>query len=164
MLNYGELITETASELEGLEKEYRNSVQGTRITFLKLLKTGEVRSVRRASEAVNYSLRQCQRWLDSYRKEGIDALVKPLPKSPGRPEQMTAEAWTLLTEKMLKGEVKKYRQVRDILAEEGISYTTDSGIHRLFKRHQIKAKTGRPRNEKTDSEEQEAFKKTSLKN
>jgi len=105
MLNYKELIRETASELEALEKKYRNSVQGTRITFLRLLKTGEVRSVRKASEAVNYSLRQCQRWLASYREEGIDSLVKPIPKSPGRPEQMTAEAWVLLTEKMVKGEI-----------------------------------------------------------
>jgi len=48
------------------------------------------------------------------------------------------------------------------LAEEGINYTTDSGIHRLFKRHQIKAKTGRPQNEETAIEVQEDFKKTSL--
>lgn len=164
MLNYKELIRETVSELEGLEKKHRNSVQGTRITFLRLLKTGEVRSVKKASEAVKYSLRQCQRWLESYREEGIDSLVKPMPKSPGRPEQMTAEAWVLLTEKMLKGEIKKYKQVRDILAEEGINYTTNSGIHRLFKRHQIKAKTGRPQSEKTAIEVQENFKKNSLTN
>ncbi len=75
---------------------------------------------------------------------------------------MTRAAWEALNEAMQQGEIGTYEQARTLLAERGVVYRNPSSIHRLFKRHKIKAKAGRYRHEKADLEEQEAFKKTSL--
>ena len=65
-------------------------------------------------------------------------------------ERMTAAAWTALNKALVAGEVATYAQARKLLAEHGVSYKDDSSVLKLFKRHQIKAKTGRPRHEKTE--------------
>src|ERR687898_9873 len=43
----------------------------------------------------------------------------------------------------------------------GIQYAHPDGVGQLLRRHKIKLKTGRPRHEEADPEEQDAFKKTS---
>jgi transposase len=65
---------------------------------------------------------------------------------------------------MERGEIASYEQARKFLADQGVHYRNQSSIFRLFKRHRIKAKTGRPRHQKADPQEQEAFKKTSPAN
>ena len=75
-------------------------------------------------------------------------------------ERMNESAWTALNETLLAGEIATYAQARALVAEHGVVYKDDSSV-KLFKRHQIKAKTGRPCHEKTDEKQQAAFKKTS---
>jgi transposase len=96
-----------------------------------------------------------------YQLSGLPGLLAPLKAATGGvPERMTAEAWEALDKALANSEIGSYKQARHLLAQHGVVYKDDSSIHRLFKRHQIKAKTGRARHEKADVETQDAFKKT----
>ena len=161
--DYEKLIKESKARLRTLAKEHRNKLVGTRMRLLYLLKSGEAKTVSQAAQKIHYSRSQCHRWLKSYREEGLEALLKPEKKPPGLTERMTPAAWKSLTEALAKGEIASYKQARAFLAKEGIIYKDDSSILKLFQRHQIKSKPGRPQHEKADVEAREAFKKTSLK-
>ena len=159
--NYEELIKESEGELKVLEAKHRNSVVGTRLRLLRLLKTKEASSVEGAAQMIHYSRRHCQRWLGAYYERGITALLASANKPPGAPERMTLKAWDELEQALLRGEIATYAQARKLVAKYGVSYKDDSSVLKLFKRHKIRAKTGRPRHEKADAEVQAEFKKTS---
>lgn len=74
---------------------------------------------------------------------------------------MTQRAWQVLNEALSRDELASYGQARALLAKEGVVYKDESSILRLFKRHKIKAKTGRYRQRQATKEAQESFKKTS---
>ena len=160
--NYQRLIEKSIAELERLEKHHRNTVIGSRIRFLRLFKSGEASSVEAAAKLIHYSRGHCQRWLKSYQEKGILALLEPLKKPPGQSGWMTAEAWDVLNEALEKCEIGSYRQAKKLLAEHGVVYRDDTSILKLFRRHGIKAKLGRPVHERVDVEAQAAFKKTLL--
>lgn len=161
-LDYGKLIKESDEALRKLEKRHRYSHLMQRVRMLRLLKTGECRSLTEAAAALGYSRRQCQRWLDSYRAGGLAALLENRIAQRGRREWVDAEAWSSLQAALKRGEIATYKQARGLLAEHGVHYKDETGVLRLFRRHQIKLKTGRPRHEKADPEAQESFKKTLL--
>jgi transposase len=52
-------------------------------------------------------------------------------------------------------------QAHRFLRERGIRYAHPESVGGLLRRRKVKLKTGRPRHEKADAEEQEAFKKSS---
>lgn len=160
--NYEKLIEESEGELKALEAKHRNSVIGARLRMLRLLKTKEASSVEAAAQMIHYSRRHCQRWLGAYYERGIMALLASRNKPPGAPERMTSKAWNELEQALLRGEIATYSQARKLVAEYGVNYKDDSSVLKLFKRHKIKAKTGRPRHEKADEEGQTEFKKTLL--
>lgn len=160
--NYLTLITEPAKRFNELEGKHRNSVIATRMRMMRLLKEGKAQSMRQVAEMVHYSMRQCQRWFKSYQEKGLDALLEERKTSTGRPELMTEEAWEKLNEALGKGEIASYAQARELLAECNVIYSDDTGIGRLFKRYNIKAKVGRPQHEKADIAAQEELKKTLL--
>ena len=62
---------------------------------------------------------------------------------------------------MKKGEIATIRQADEFLKKRGIEYSHPDGVGQLLRRRKVKLKTGRPRHEKADKEEQEAFEKTS---
>jgi len=161
--NYQKLIKESAAELKELEKKHRNTVISSRIRFVRLLKSGKASSVEAAARIIHYSRGHCQRWLKSYQERGIVALLEPLKKPPGQSERMTPKAWEVLNDALDKGELGTYAQARELLAGVGVVYKDDTSILKLFKRHGIKAKTGRPVHEKADPDAQAAFKKTLLR-
>ena len=75
---------------------------------------------------------------------------------------VTPEAFEDLEEAMKKGEIATVRQAHEFLRERhGIEYSHPDGVGQLLRRRKVKLKMGRPRHEKADCEEQEAFKKTS---
>jgi transposase len=78
----------------------------------------------------------------------------------GRQEFVTEKAWEELEEVMKEGRIATYAQARDFLAERGVEYASADSVGGLFRRRKVKLKTGRPRHEKADTEEQEAFKKS----
>ena len=110
-----------------------------------------------------YISRHSQRWFKLYQEKGLSELLKPLkPATGGQAERMTKEAWEKLNAALLKGEIASYGQARLFLSEQGVIYKNDSSILKLFKRHGIKGKVGRPLHEKADLEAQKSFKKTSV--
>ena len=64
---------------------------------------------------------------------------------------------------MKKRKIATIGQTDEFLRERhSIVYAHPDGVGQLLRRHKIKLKTGRPRHEEADPEEQDAFKKTSL--
>jgi transposase len=160
-LNYLEIIRESEGELLALEKKHRASPYGQRFRMLRLLKSGRCGSMQQVADTLGFSLRQCQRWLDLYRRDGLDRLTSGQWVKRGGVERMTPAAWKALNEALAGDEISSYTQARALLAEHGVFYKDESSIFKLFKRHRIKAKTGRYQHQKADPEAQEAFKKTS---
>jgi len=158
---YPQVITEDPHELKRLEKRHRYTHLFQRVRMLRLLKSGECRNLGEASEALGYSWRQCQRWFASYRRGGLEELLKSRVDGRGRQELVTPEAFEDLQEAMKKGEIATISQAHLFLSERGIEYSHPDGVGQLLRRRKVKLKTGRPRHEKADPKEQEAFKKTS---
>jgi transposase len=125
-----------------------------------LLKSEQCSNLAEAARALGYSWRQCQRWFASYQRGGLDELLKSRVGERGRQELVTPEAFEDLKEAMKKGEIATIGQADEFLRERhGIEYAHPDGVGQLLRRHEVKLKTGRPRHEKADQQEQEAFKK-----
>jgi transposase len=159
---YPQVITEDLDDLKGLEKYHRYTHLFQRVRMLRLLKSEECKNLGEAAEALGYSWRQCQRWFASYREGGIEELLKSRVSERGRQELVTQEALDNLKESMKMGEIATISEADEFLRERhGIFYAHPDGVGQLLRRHKIKLKSGRPRHEQADPEEQEAFKKTS---
>jgi transposase len=160
-LDYPSLIRESEQELLALEKRHRYTHLVQRLKMLRRLKSGRCTNMGQVAKELDYSLRQCQRWFNSYRWGGLAELLDNNIAKRGRREWENADAWQALQKALGAGEIASYKQAQELLAEHGVVYKDETGVLRLFKRHQIKAKTGRYRHEKTDKEVQADFKKTS---
>ncbi len=158
MLDYEALIQESAEVLEAQERRLRRSAVSYRVRMLRLLRSGESRSLASVAEQLGYSLRQCQRWFRCYRQGGLEALLKF--EQPRRSERMTQAAWEALNGAMKAGEVTSLEQTRQFLIEQGVPYKSVAGVSSLLIRHKVKLKTGRPQHRQTDEAAQAAFKKT----
>jgi transposase len=159
---YPQVIEEDPQKLKELEKRHRYSHLFQRVRMLRLLKSEECRNLGEAALALGYSWRQCQRWFQSYQEGGLDELLKSRVGERGRQELVTPEAFEDLKEAMKKGQIATIGQADEFLRERhGIEYAHPDGVGQLLRRHKVKLKTGRPRHEKADQQEQEAFKKTS---
>ncbi len=159
---YSQVIKEDPVELKELEKHHRYTHLFQRVRMLRLLKSEECRNLGEAAEALGYSWRQCQRWFASYRKGGIEELLRSRVSERGRQELVTEEAFEDLEEAMKRGEIATISEADQFLRlRHGIEYSHPDGVGQLLRRRKVKLKTGRPRHEKADPEEQEAFKKTS---
>lgn len=159
---YTQVITEDPDDLKELEKRHRYSHLFQRVRMLRLLKSEEATNLGEAARALGYSWRQCQRWFASYREGGLEELLKSRVHERGRQEMVTPEALEDLKQTMKRGEIATIGQADEFLRERhGIEYAHPDGVGQLLRRHKIKLKTGRPRHEEADPEEQEAFKKTS---
>lgn len=159
---YSQVIKEDPQELKELEKRHRYTHLFQRLRMLGLLKSEECRNLGEAARALGYSWRQCQRWFASYREGGLEELLKSRVSERGRQELVTPEALEDLEESMKRGEIATISQADEFLRERhGIEYAHPDGVGQLLRRRKVKLKTGRPRHEKADPEEQETFKKTS---
>ena len=158
---YSQVIEEDPKELKELEKRHRYSHLFQRVRMLGLLRCGECRNLGEAAQTLGYSWRQCQRWFASYREGGLEELLKSRVSERGRQELVTPEAFEELEEAMKRGEIATISQADGFLRERGIEYSHPDGVGQFLRRRKVKIKTGRPRHEKADEQEQEAFKKTS---
>ena len=160
-IDYPRTIVEDEEKLRELEKRHRYGHLSHRVRMLRLLKSGECSSLGEAAESLGYSWRQCQRWFATYREGGLQELLKSRVDERGRQELVTPEAFENLQEAMKRGEIATISQAHRFLSERGIEYSHPDGVGQLLRRRKVKLKTGRPRHEKADPQEQEAFKKTS---
>ena len=162
-IHYSQVITEDPKELKELERYHRYSHLFQRVRMIRLLKSEECPNLGEAAQALGYSWRQCQRWFTSYKEGGLEELLKSRVSERGRQELVTQEAFEDLQEAMKRGEIATISEADEFLRERhGIEYAHPDGVGQLLRRHKVKLKTGRPRHEKADPDEQEAFKKSSL--
>src|SRR5688572_13862979 len=157
---YPQVITEDLDDLKDLERYHRYSHLFQRVRMLRLLKSEQCSNLGEAARALGYSWRQCQRWFASYQQGGIEELLKSRVDERGRQELVTPEAFEELQEAMKKGEIATIGQAHRFLSERGIEYSQPDGVGQLLRRRKVKLKTGRPRHEKADPQQQEAFKKS----
>jgi len=160
-IDYPQVIEEDLQELEKLEKRHRYSHLFHRVKMIRLLKSEECSNLGEAAKALGYSRRQCQRWFITYRKEGLDELLVSRVGERGPKEIITEQALEELEEAMKRGEIPTIAQAHKFLLERGVHYAHPESVGGLLRRRKVKLKTGRPRHEKADPKEQEAFKKSS---
>jgi len=159
-IDYPRVIAEDQEELQKLEKRHRYSHLFHRVRMLRLLKSGECSNLGEAAKALGYRRRQCQRWFLTYRREGLEQLLVSRVGERGPKEFITEEAFEELQEAMKRGEISTITQAHGFLAERGgVRYAHPESVGGLLRRRKVKLKTGRPRHEKADPQEQEAFKK-----
>ncbi len=160
---YSQVITEDPKVLKELERYHRYTHLFQRVRMLRLLQSEECPNLGEAAQALGYSWRQCQRWFQSYQKGGIEELLKSRVHERGRQELVTPEAFEEMEEAMKRGEIATISEADEFLRERhGIEYAHPDGVGQLLRRRKVKLKTGRPRHEKADPDEQEDFKKSSL--
>ena len=161
-IRYSRVIEEDPERLKELERHHRYTHLFQRVRMLMLLKSEECTNLGEAAEALGYSWRQCQRWFASYQQGGMEELLRSRVSERGRQELVTEEAFEDLEEAMKRGEIATIAQADEFLRERhAIFYAHPDGVGQLLRRRKVKLKTGRPRHEKADHKEQEAFKKTS---
>jgi transposase len=159
-IDYPTHIEQTEEDLIAVEQRLRHQPTATRVTLLRLLKTGAVRSLRAAAPRLGYSERQLQRWWNTYTAQGLEALCRPA-RHPGARERLSPEALAALEAAMQAGQIARLRDAQAFLRERcGVGYASLNGISQLFKRHKIKLKTGRRRHRRGDLDAQAAFKKS----
>jgi len=160
-IDYPRVIEEDPKELVKLEKRHRYSHLFHRVKMLRLLKSQECSNLGEAAEALGYSRRQCQRWFVTYRREGLEELLVSWVGERGPTELITQEAFEELEEAMKRGEIATIAQAHRFLSARGVHYAHPESVGGLLRRRKVKLKTGRPRHETADTQEQEAFKKSS---
>ena len=159
-LIYQKAIKETTSRLKKIEKEQRESTLRDRVRFLRLLKSGEVKTQKEASEKIGISERQGQRNWEKYKKLGLSGLITPWNKGGGQ-RKLEEEKYEELKKDLIEKEIQFLHEAIEHVEEKyGKKYSL-SGMHFVFKRIGIKKKTGRPVNIRQDKTKLEEFKKNS---
>ena len=155
--DYGTVITEDEPTLRQVERGVRGRPTAVRVQALRLLKSGAAPSLATAARLVGHSPRQVARWWATYRREGLDGLLRE-PTYPGRRPRLTPEALADLEAVMATGQIATLQDAQTYLRERhGIVYPSLNGVWSQLRKHQIKLKTGRRRHALTDASAQEAF-------
>jgi transposase len=155
--DYPLVITEDEAALRRVERRVRGRPTAVRVQALRLLKSGAARSLGACAELVGHSPRQVARWWATYRREGLDALLRE-PTWPGKTPRLTPAARADLEAAMAAGKIATLKDAQAYLAaQHGIVYASLNGVWVQLRKHKIKLKTGRRRHELADAAEQAAF-------
>lgn len=155
--DYPSVITEAEPALRRVERDVRGRSTAVRVQALRLLKSGAARSLDTCAQLVGHSPRQVARWWATYRREGLDGLLRE-PTYPGRRPRLTAEARADLEAVMAAGQIATLKDAQAYLAaHHGIVYPSLNGVWAQLRKQKIKLKTGRRRHALADATAQEAF-------
>lgn len=159
MDSYAEKIQESDEELYAKQKASTKVVIFQRLQMLRLLKSGQAKSLTEAASLVGVSERSTSRWWKCYREQGLESLLKI---APTRKPRLSVEQQQALIQQAGKGEFSTLAEIAQWVEQNfGISYST-VGIWKLIKKLKIKKKTARPTHVQKDEKAAENFKKTSL--
>lgn len=159
MDSYVEKIQESHQELYVKQKASTKVVIFQRLQMLRLLKSGQARSLNEAASMVGASQKSTSRWWKSYREQGIESLLKV---APTRKPRLSPEQQQVLIQQAGKGEFSTLAEIVQWVEQSfGISYSL-VGMWKLIKKLKIKKKTARPTHVQKDEKAAERFKKTSL--
>lgn len=159
IVDYLNLITETVAQLQELEKREKDVRVRLRVQLLRLLKSGEVRSMKEACRFCGITPKHGYELWGKYRDQGLSHYLK-LNWKPRVSKLTPAEQQKLLADATSRNGFSAQSEVLDYVQKEfGVSYT-QGGISLLFQRLKIKAKEPRPKNWKASLEKQVEYKKT----
>lgn len=162
-IDYPKVIVESEDELAAQEWRLRGARQHVRLQMLRLLKSGQARSLAACAPLLGYSEPQLTRWWQRYEEAGLEGLIAA-KRHMGKPSRLTSAAWAGLEEELRAGRIGRLEDARSYLRESwGIDYQSVQGVWWQFKRRRVKLKTGRRRHRRAAAEEQAAFKKTSVR-
>lgn len=115
-MNYQQLIQEDPGELKQIQMQQKDVSSFQKIQGLYLLKTGKVKTVSSLAEYLGVHRVTLQRWLRSYRDQGLEGLLTVKPKT-GRPKTIEDRAIAQLQEKLneKKPVFKSYGEIKDWL-------------------------------------------------
>ena len=158
-IRYPEVIVESAAELAVLERTLRGQPTQPRVHLLRLLKTGQARSLVAAAPRIGYSERQVNRWWTRYQTGGLSALLDQRPR-PGKRSQLTEVAWSDLEAAMICGEIATRKDAQQYLHDQhGIIYQSLHGVWTQLAKRRARPKTGRRRHRHADDAQQAAYKR-----
>lgn len=158
-LDFPNLIAQSVDELREREKKENNARLRLRVQMLRLLKSGEIISIKAASQTVGISPKHGYDLWHLYREKGLDKLLE-LNWKP-RLSKLSAEQQSalLLRASQENGFGSQAEAIKYVADEFGISYT-QGGVCLLFQKLKIKAKEPRPENKRADKNKQSEYKKT----
>jgi transposase len=155
--DYPSVITDDEATLRRVERQVRGRPTAVRVQALRLLKSGVARSLAGCASLVGHSPRQVARWWATYRREGLDGVLRE-PTFPGKTSRLSPEALADLEAVMAEGRIATLKDAQAYLADHhGIVYPSLNGVWAQLRKHQIKLKTGRRRHALADAVTQEAF-------
>lgn len=154
---YAELIQESAAELRREEKRLRGAATQPRIRMLRLLKAGQITSLRASTPLLGYSLSQLYRWWTAYRQGGLARLLATHPR-PGAPAKLTPAAWMGLEAELRAGRIATLRDAQHYLQQQWTIRYSLNGIWYQLRCRRARLKTGRRRHQQADAARQAAYK------
>jgi transposase len=159
--DYPAVIAESVAVLCAHETAARGTPAAPRMQMLRLLKSGAAATLPQVATLVGFSLRQVERWWQTYRLEGLSPL-EHVYHPAGKAAQLTEDAWAGLVIELDAGRIVGQEDARRYLAETwGITYRSVNAISYQFKRRKVKWKTGRRRHANADAAAQATFSQTS---
>jgi transposase len=160
--DYPAIIAESVTVLHARETASRGTAAAPRLQMLRLLKSGEARTLPQVAALLGFSARQVERWWQTYRDKGLTALERVYHPA-GKRAQLTEDAWAGLQHELEAGRIVGQEDARRYLAETwGVRYQSVNAISYQFKQRKVKWKTGRRRHANADATAQAAFSQTSL--
>jgi transposase len=153
-------ITESVEELHQLLRQQKTGSSKEKIQALYLLKSKQVKTVKKLAEISGRSRITVQRWLKLYREGGLSSLLEQ-KKSPGRPKVIPEESREKLKQELADPQgFKSYEEVRTWLrAVEGIEVSYKVVHDTVHYKMKAKLKVPRPVNIKKEEKAEEEFKK-----
>jgi transposase len=153
---YPQLIQESLSELQTLEKKQTNSRLLLRVQFLRLLKSQQVTQVKQAALLLGISAKHGNDLWQRYLEKGLQGYLT-LDYKP-RQAKLKGRDLQQFLQQAQSGFLSQ-QEARDYLQQEFDVAYSQQGISALFQRLKIKAKVPRPSNVEADKQAQSAYKK-----
>ena len=164
-VNYQHVIQETPSELKQLQTQQKELSKFRKMQGLYLLKTGEVKTVTHLADYLGVHRVTIQKWLKSYRQQGVSGLLSEPEDQGGRPKQLEDSAIAHLQQRLSQKEkgFRSYGEIQKWLEDNYQILLNYKTLYHLV-RYKLKAKLKVPRRSaaKKNEEEAEAFKKNFL--
>jgi len=150
---------ETADELYERYRQEKNLHRRDRLHVLWLVRVGK--TLTEASQVVGIPYSTVKRWIDCYRRDGLDQVLRRTPghAARGTGAYLTSEQQASLRREADHGAFRTAREVQRWIEQQWRIAYTRKGIYSLFRRMKITWKVPRPQSEQADREEQEAWKK-----
>lgn len=161
MLKYSEIILEDVQILLECERQQIYAKLRDRVRMLRLLKSGQARSLAAVAPKVGLSVAEVRYLFSNYRKQGLQEFTRWRYGGNNRyltaaqEQDIVAVCSEVSSNFAGQADLQQY-----ILQTFEVSYS-QPGISALCSRKKIKHKVGRPRNSKASEEQQQEYKKKS---